>query len=111
MGKYYYTVQFEIDGGIITCETPQDVYDCLKSKKQISILKHNDSKTGKAFSKAAVREGLTESEQIRKPLFISTALSDEGVFVESEEFWVENYMFGEFYNPDQMPYIEKCIKR
>ena len=43
---------------------------------------------------------------ITHPLYIETSVSTEGIFVESEAFWVENYLTGEFYNPEKRPYIE-----
>ena len=45
-------------------------------------------------------------DSARTPLYIETSVSTEGTFVESEAFWVENYLTGEFYNPEKRPYIE-----
>lgn len=42
----------------------------------------------------------------KNPLYIETSVSTEGTFVESEAFWVENYLTGEFYSPEKRPYIE-----
>lgn len=42
----------------------------------------------------------------KTPLYIETSVSPEGVFVESESFWIENYMLDEFSNPEKRPYVE-----
>lgn len=110
MSDFYYTIQFEKDGGVISCQTPKDVFDLLKKKKLLSVLRYNDTKTGAEFAKHASFQDLTTEEQEQRPVCIKTTLSEEAVFVPTEEFWVENYMLDEFYNPDKMPYIVKMIK-
>ena len=110
MDKFYYTVQFEQNGSIVNCETPQDVFNLLKNKKIITVSRYNDVKTGAEYTKVAAVQELAIEEQKQRPFYIKTILSDDGVFVPNEAFWIENYMFDEFYNPDRMPYIEKMIK-
>lgn len=46
------------------------------------------------------------TDPAKTPLYIETSVSTEGTFVESEAFWVENYLTGEFYRPEKRPYIE-----
>ena len=46
----------------------------------------------------------------KTPLYIETSVSSEGAFVESEAFWIENYLSGEFYNPEKRPHIEACLQ-
>lgn len=111
MRDVYYAVQLEKDGAIINCQTPKEVYNLLIKKKLISVLRYNDKKTGRAYTKAAANQDLTVAEQEQTPVFIKTVLSDEGAFVKDEAFWIENYMFDEFYNPERLPYIEATIKR
>ena len=48
-------------------------------------------------------------DAIQTPFYIETSISAEGVFVENKEFWIENYMLGEFSSPEQMPYIEMLL--
>lgn len=110
MGDFNYSVQLEHGASAVILETSQQVFELLKKKKLITLFRHNDKKTGAAYAKEAATQGLTAVEQEKLPVFAITVLSDEGVFTESEEFWIENYMFDEFYNPDRMPYIEKIIR-
>ena len=110
MNNSYYTIQFDKDGVLVSCETTREVYALLKNKKLISISRYNDSRTGANYEKNAVMQNLSIAERARNPLFIKTILSIEGIFVPNEDFWIENYMLDEFYNPDKMPYIEKIIK-
>lgn len=109
MSDYYYVVQLEPDSPPATFYSPEEVFTFLKNTGVITILQHNDKKTGTAYAKEAAAQDLTAEEQAESPVFAITALSDEGVFVKSEAFWIENYMFDEFYNPERMPYIEKVI--
>lgn len=109
MNDFYYAVQFEPGGETVAYDTVEQIFDLFKKKKIISILRYNDVKTGAAYSKEATAQDLSIEEQTQKPVFVITVLSDEGVFVESESFWIENYMLDEFYNPERMPYIEKVI--
>ena len=109
MEKYNYTVQFVPDEDLVVCKTPEDVYKLLKKKKLVSVALRNDNKTKDIYYKAATDQELSEKAQESVPVFIKSVLSEEGTFVESEAFWIENYMFDEFYNPDLMPYIEKII--
>ena len=83
-----------------------EVFNFLMKEGFITVFRHGDADTGKLFEKAAEEHCLSEQEQLARPLFISTALSDEGAFVESEAFWIQNYMLDEFYNPDRTPFIE-----
>ena len=46
----------------------------------------------------------------KTPLYVETSVSTEGTFVESEAFWVENYLTGEFYSPEKRPHIEKYLQ-
>ena len=48
-------------------------------------------------------------DPVKTPLYIETSVSEEGVFVESEVFWIENYMTGEFSDPEKRPYIETYL--
>lgn len=109
MSEYCYVVQLEPGEPSVTFSSPGEVFTFLKKKRFITILQYNDKKTGEAYAKEAAAHELTAEEQVKTPIFAITALSDEGVFVESETFWIENYMFDEFYNPERMPYIEKVI--
>lgn len=110
MNKNYFTVKLDTDSNLVTCDTSKEVYDLLKKKKLISVLRYNDSKTGRAYAKAAASQDLTVEEQEQTPVFIKTVLSDEGAFVKDEAFWIENYMLDEFYNPERLPYIEAMIR-
>lgn len=110
MNKHYYTIQLDTDVPVVIRETLEEVYDFLKKKKVISILRYNDSKTGAAYTKAAAEQGLTFEEQMQVPICINTVLSDEDDFVCSEAYWADNCMLDEFYNPERMPYIDTIIK-
>lgn len=110
MSNFYYAVQLEHGEPTIYLDTEIQVFDLLKKNKFVTVLRYNDKKTGTAYAKEAALQELTEEEQAAAPIFAITTLSNEGVFVESEELWISNYMFDEFYNPERMPYIEKIIK-
>lgn len=110
MNDFNYSVQLDYDSDAVFLETPEQVFELLKKQKLVTILRYNDKKTGSAYAKEAAAQELTVDEQVALPVFAVTVLSEEGVFVESETFWVENYMFDEFYNPDRMPYIEKVLQ-
>lgn len=110
MNKRYYTIQLDTDGPVVTCETLEEVYDLLKKKKVVSVLRYNDNKSGAAYTKAAAEQDLTIKEQEQTPVYIKTVLSDEGTFVKDEVFWMENYMLDEFYVPERMPFIDTIIK-
>ena len=110
MSNAYYSVQLEHGEPAVCLESEKQVFDLLKKKKFVTVLRYNDKKTGAAYAKKARAQELTPVEQLKLPVFVASALSAEGVFVESEEFWIENYMIDEFYNPERMPYIEKMIK-
>lgn len=110
MKKQYYTVQIDFDEKAICCETLPEVYALLKKHKLISVLRYNDNKTGAAYTKAAAEQGLTITEQEQTPIYIKTVLPGEGTFVKDEAFWMENYMLGEFYVPEQMPFIDTIIE-
>ena len=110
MSNLYYTIQLDGDVPVVILETLEDVYDFLKKKKVISVLRYNDNKTGSAYAKAAKEQSLTTTEQEQTPVYIKTVLSDEGTFVEDEAFWIENYMLDEFYVPERMPFIDTIIK-
>lgn len=110
MNKNFFTVKLDTDSNLVICDTVNDVYDLLKKKKLISVLRYNDNKTGRAYAKAAASQDLTVEEQEQTPVFIKLIFSGEGMFVKDEAFWIENYMLGEFYNPEQLPYIEEMIR-
>ena len=110
MSKYYYTIQLDMDTPVVVCSTLEEVFTFLKKKKIVSVLRYNDSKTGAAYVRAATRQGLSLTEMVQAPTYIKTVLSDDGVFVKDELFWIENYMLDEFYTPDRMPYIDTIIK-
>lgn len=110
MNKYYYTIQLDPDAPVVIRETLEEVYDCLKKKKAISVLRYNDNKTGASYMKAAAEQDLTIEEQEQAPVCIKSVLSNEGTFVKDETFWIENYMLDEFYVPERMPFIDKIIK-
>lgn len=110
MSDFYYAVQLEHGEQAVCLDTEKQVFDLLKKKKLVTILRYNDIKTGTAYAKKAAALELTPEEQAGLPIFVTTVLSDEGIFVENEEFWVSNHMIDEFYNPERMPYIEKIIK-
>lgn len=110
MSNFYYTVQLDVDESPVVCKTPEEVFNLLKKKNLISVLRYNDSKTTGAYVKQATKQELDPAEFQEVPVCVVTALSDVGVFVESEDFWIENYMFDEFYNPERMPYVEKLIR-
>ena len=109
MEKYNYTVRLDPGIALVVCQTPKDVYNLLKKKKIVTVACRDDKKTKNAYLKAAIVQDLSEKAQKSVPVFIRSVLSDEGTFVESEEFWIENYMFDEFYNPEILPYVEKII--
>lgn len=111
MSNFYYNVQFERDGPIASYSTLNEVYELLKMKGYIFVFRHNDQKTGNKYTKAAAEQLLSTSEQQRLPIYVLPSTSDEGTFVQSEAFWIENYMEDEFYNPDRMPHIEKMIAK
>jgi len=110
MSKCYYTIQLEPDAPAVIRDTLIEVYDFLKKKKIISVLRYNDSKTGAAYTKAAIEQDLTIEEQEQVPICIKTVLSDEEDFVCSEAYWIENCMLDEFYNPERMPFVDTIIK-
>ena len=109
MKDYYFSVQNEPDEPIITMESVEEIYSLLLSKGLISVLRYNDSITGEAYLRMADQEGFSAADRVRFPIFIYPGNPEDGVFVQSEEVWIENYMLGEFYNPERMPYIEKMI--
>lgn len=86
--------------------TLDETFNFLKKEGFITALHHNDADTGKLFKQTAEEYCLSEQEQLARPLYITASLSDEGVFVENEAFWIKNYMLDEFYNPERMPFIE-----
>lgn len=107
MNNFYYVVRLDCDSNAVTLETPQEVFELLKKKKLVTIARYSDQKTGSTYAKEAAIFDLAVAEQEELPVCVKTALTKEAVFVESEEFWVENYMFDTFYNPEWIPSIEK----
>ena len=95
-----------LEQGSKTYQHLEDVYTFLKTEGFISIFRYNDNETGKAFAETADEYCVSAEEREQLPVFVLPAVSDEGTFVKSEVFWIENYLLDEFYNPERMPYIE-----
>lgn len=106
MAGTYYSVQLDYDSGIITLNSLEGVFELLKEKQCIAVYRCNDPITGKQYAELADKLSFSAEQQEAFPVCVTTVLSEEGYFVESEEFWIENYMVDEFYYPDRMPYIE-----
>lgn len=99
--KQTYQLKLDFDQPAKLYDTLKEVFDVLKENGHIFI-------SSKAFNeekymKAAEYYG---GSSLAYLLYIETSLSEEGVFCDSIEFWIENYMIDEFYYPDKMPYIE-----
>lgn len=109
MGAFTYTVQMEQCGNVVSCASPEEVFTLLKNEELIAVFRYNDDETGAVYREAADERQLSIAEREARPVLVTTVLSDEGIFVESEAFWIENYMTDEFYNPERMPYVEKVI--
>ena len=110
MSSFYYIVHLEEGCTTATLHSPEETFTFLKNAGFVSILRYNDKKTGTAYAKMADEHCLSAAKRQLWPVFIMSAVSDEGVFVESEAFWTENYMLDEFYNPERMPHIEALIE-
>ena len=109
MSYFYYIVHADQDGPATTHQSLEEVFAFLKNTGFISVFRYNDKKTGSAYANLAAEYCLSSVEQEQRPVFVTTAVSDEGVFVESEAFWIENYMIDEFYNPERTPHIEALV--
>ena len=109
MSSFYYIVHIDEDRPAVTFKSLREVFSLIKSEGLISIYQHNNKTTDHAYAKAADKACLSAKEREQRPILITTALDEDGVFVESEDFWIENYMIDEFYNPDTFPYIEKLL--
>lgn len=109
MSRIYYSVQFDFNSSPVICDNLKKVFDLLLKEELISICRYNDHFTGKEYAKFAAQHNLIIPEQKQKPFFILSSMSEDGTFVNGVDFWIENYLEEEFYNPEQMPYVEKII--
>ena len=98
---YRIRLDFELFDQYIDYYSLKDVFDLLKSKGHIRVLK-SDENTDEFLEKA---EELAENID-KNHVYIEVSTSLEGVFCESIDFWIENYLIDEFYCPDKRPYIE-----
>ena len=99
--KQTYQLKLDFDQPAKLYNTLKEVFDVLKENGHIYISSQTVNK--EKYIKAAEYYG---GSSLAYPLYIETSLSEEGVFCDSIEFWIENYMIDEFYYPDKMPYIE-----
>lgn len=109
MSSVCYIVHLEEGCPSATFYTPEKTLAFLKTAGFISIFRYNDKETGVMYARAASEYCLSAAEQEQRPVFVMASVSDEGVFVPNESFWTENYMLGEFYNPERTPYIEQAV--
>lgn len=97
-----YELQLDFEEPIQQFTDLKPLYEALKQTGHIYVYTTIDDK----YKEMAV--GYT-IDPTKEPLYMETTVSAEGVFVESETFWIENYMLDEFYNPEKRPYIEKYL--
>lgn len=78
----------------------------------LSLLATELKQSGHVFVYSASDEKYKEMAEgccidpAKTPLYIESSVLPEGVFVESESFWIENYMLDEFSNPEKRPCVE-----
>lgn len=106
MNNFIYRIRldFELFDQYIDYYSLKDVFDLLKSKGHIHVLKF-DENTAELLEKA---EELAVNID-KNHVYIETSTSLEGIFCKSIDFWIENSLIDEFYYPDKRPYIEVLI--
>ena len=92
----------DFDEPVLIFEDAYELYVKLRQSGHIFLYTPSDDRY-----KAAAND--CKADSINKSLYIETSVSAEGVFVESEDFWIANYMFDEFYSPEHRPYIEPYL--
>lgn len=107
MSFYYYIVHLEEGSPSVSVGSLSEIFALLKEMGFVTIFRYNDKETGAAFNEVAEEYCVPKAERERRPVFVLPATSDDGAFVESEEFWIENYLLEEFYNPELLPYVER----
>ena len=95
------TYQLQMDfGAPVMCFTDlHQVFEALKQNDHIFVFSTLDDRCRKVAKDH-------EIDPEEKPFYIETSVSEEGVFVQSVEAWIDDDMVDEFYNPEKRPYIE-----
>ena len=97
--KMMYELQLDFEDPVQSFENLDQLFEALKAAGHISVYDAAQARYREMAEDCCV-------DPAKTPLYIETSVSEEGVFVESEAFWIENYMAGEFSNPEKRPHIE-----
>lgn len=97
-----YELQLDFEESIQTFTDLKPLFIELKRTGHIFIYNPSDDKYKEAAADHCI-------DATKASLYIETTVSAEGVFVEGEAFWIENYLLDEFSNPEKRPYIEKYL--
>ena len=97
-----YELQLDFEEPIQTFMDLKPLFKEVKRTGHIFIYNTSDDKYKEMAAGCCINPA-------KETLYIETSVSIEGVFVESETFWIENYLLDEFSNPEKRPYIEKYL--
>lgn len=104
MSHMYYEVQLDFDEPTKRFETLNSIFEYLKNNGHVFVYTSSDEE----YLKRAFEEGV-DIETC--PVYIDPQVRfGDGMFVESVDFWIEEYMLSYFYNPEQRPYIETLLE-
>lgn len=97
-----YELQLDFEEPIQTFVDLKPLFKALKRTGHISIYNISDDKYKEAAAEHCI-------DATKASLYIETTVSTEGVFVESEAFWIDNYLLDEFSNPEKRPFVETYL--
>lgn len=101
--NFFYELRLDFDKPVQCFDDLESVYRVLLAAEHIFVFSPEDD----IYKQAAMEDGI---DSVKFPVYITNTISDEGDFVESEAYWIENRMRDVFYNPEYMPHVETFIK-